>query len=83
MLSSLVPNFRILSRVVAEKSLTEKSLQTDKQTQLQKKQKLYTPYILRNGGIRTILFIFASLKVLYNTIFLANTTEVEKKIFRK
>ena len=34
-LSSFVPNFRILSKVVAEKTLTEKkSLQTDKQTML-------------------------------------------------
>ena len=32
-LSSFVPNYRILSKVVAEKSLAEKkSLQTDKQT---------------------------------------------------
>ena len=62
-LSSFVPNFRILSQVVAEKSLTKKSLQTDRQTDrqtnkqkdkqplLQKRQKLYTPYILRTGGI--------------------------------
>ena len=107
-LSSLVPNFRILTQVVAEKSLTKifplerkkneqikglisnmwlfscytiqlitikpctkfqnpnpsscweifdekKSLQTnkqtDRQTYLQKRQKLYTPYILRTGGI--------------------------------
>ena len=28
----------------------EKSLQTDNQTQLQKRQKLYTPYILHTGG---------------------------------
>ena len=57
-LSSFVPNFRFLTQVVAEKSLTEKSLQTDKQTdkqdkqtQLQKRQKLYTPYILRTGDM--------------------------------
>ena len=31
-LSSFVPNFRILTQVVAEKSLTKKSLQTDRQT---------------------------------------------------
>ena len=39
-LSSFVPNFRILTQVVAEKSLTEKKFtnkQTDKQTQLQKR----------------------------------------------
>ena len=35
-LSSFVPNFRILTKVVAEKSLTEKkSLQTDRQTNKQ------------------------------------------------
>ena len=35
-LSSFVPNFRILTQVVAEKSLTEKkSLQTNKQTDKQ------------------------------------------------
>ena len=33
-LSSFVPSFRILSQVVAEKSLTEKSLQTSKQTNI-------------------------------------------------
>ena len=31
-LSSFVQNIRILTQVVAEKSFTEKSLQTDKQT---------------------------------------------------
>ena len=61
-LSSFVPNIRIQTQVVAVKSLTEKSLQTvrqrnkhthtDKQTQLQKRQKLNTPYILRTGGIK-------------------------------
>ena len=50
-LSSFVPNFRILSQVVVEKSLTEKSLQTDRQTMLQKRQKTIYPYILRIGGI--------------------------------
>ena len=40
-----VPNFKILSQVVSEKSLTEKSKQTH--THKQKRQKLYTPYILR------------------------------------
>ena len=34
-LSSFVPNFRALSQVFAEKSLTEKSLQTNKQTNRQ------------------------------------------------
>ena len=34
-LSSFVPNFRALSQVVAEKSLTEKSLQTDGKTDKQ------------------------------------------------
>ena len=44
-LPSFVLNFRILSQVVAEKSLTEKKVyrQTDRQTLLQKRQKLYTP----------------------------------------
>ena len=53
-LSSFVPNFRILSPVVAEKSLTEKKStvrQTNRKIQLQKRQKLYTSYILRMGGI--------------------------------
>ena len=50
-LSSFVPNFRVLSQVVAEKSLTEKSLQTDRQTELQKRQKLYTSiYFVPGGG---------------------------------
>ena len=44
-----VPNLKILSQVVSEKSLTEKKFnrQTDKQTSVRKRQKLYTPYILR------------------------------------
>ena len=45
-----VPNFKILGQVVAEKSLTEKKFtdrQTNTQTLGQKRQKLYTPYILR------------------------------------
>ena len=47
-----VPNFKILGQAVPEKSLTKKKL-TDRQTSLQKKQKLYTPYILRipGGGV--------------------------------
>ena len=48
-LPSFVPNFRILSQVVPEKSFTEKSLHT--QTYFRKKQKLYTPYILRMPGV--------------------------------
>ena len=43
-----VPNFKILGQVVPEKSLTEKKVYKHKHTQ--KKQKLYTPYILRNTG---------------------------------
>ena len=43
--------------VVAEKSLTGKGLQTDKQTEKQtnkvpEKAKLYTPYILCTGGLK-------------------------------
>ena len=46
-LQALYQNFRILTQVVAEKSLTEKSLQTDKHTNIiTKRQKLYTPCIL-------------------------------------
>ena len=55
-LSSFVPNFRILTQVVAEKSLTEKKF-TNKQTQLQKRQKLYTPDILRTGGMIKCWFV--------------------------
>ena len=52
-----VPNFKILSQVVSEKSLTEKKF-TDKQTSVRKRQKLYTPYILRiPGGIIILTFI--------------------------
>ena len=46
-----VPNFIILCQAVAEKSLTEKKVythtRTRTQTSSQKRQKLYTPYILR------------------------------------
>ena len=50
-ISSFVPNFRILTLVVAEKSLTEKKF-TDRQTNMiTERQKLYTPYILHTGGI--------------------------------
>ena len=48
-----VPNFKFLGQVVAEKSLTEKKFtdrQTKTQTLLQKRQKLYNPYILRIPG---------------------------------
>ena len=74
--SSIVPYFRILRQVVAEKSLTEKSLQTDKQANkhnnrkgknyilpiyfvpglyLQKRQKLYTPYILEKSVTEIVI----------------------------
>ena len=48
-LSSFVPNFRALSQVVAEKSLTKKSLQTDKQTDKYnyRKGKNYIPPIYK------------------------------------
>ena len=47
-----MPNFRILTQVVAEKSLTEKNLQTDTQTNINtEKAKTTYPYILRTGGI--------------------------------
>ena len=54
-----VLNFKILSQVVPEKSLTEKSLQTDKQTNiltsLLKKQKLYIPlYTTYTVGIISV-----------------------------
>ena len=53
-LSSFVPNFRILSQVVAEKDLTENKVY--RQTNIiTKKAKLYTPYILRTGGITKML----------------------------
>ena len=55
-ISSSVPNFRILTQVDADKSLTEKSLQTDKQTDKQTniiKEKVKTIYPLYTsyGGI--------------------------------
>ena len=58
-LKSVIPNFRILSQVVAEKSLTEKSLQTDRQTNRQTdknsyrkyKNRMYS-YTPRTGGIK-------------------------------
>ena len=51
-----VPNFKFLSQVVSEKSLTEKvythtDTQTHKLTSVRKRQKLYTPYILRIPGV--------------------------------
>ena len=70
-LLSFVPNFRILKQVVAEKSLTEKKF-TDRQTNQQTNKhnyrngkKLYTPYILRTGGIMNslvtiVLFLIGS-----------------------
>ena len=41
----IVPNFKILGTVVPEKSLTKKKFT---HTDTRKRQKLYTPYILRN-----------------------------------
>ena len=41
-----VKNFKILSLVVPENTLTEKML-TDRYTNIVKRQKQYTPYILR------------------------------------
>ena len=51
-LSSFVPNFRILSQVVAEKSLTEKKVyrQTDKHNNRK------DTYKLRTGGITILSF---------------------------
>ena len=57
-----VPNFRILTQVVAEKSLTEKKVY--RQTLLQKWQKLYTPYILRIGGNLRLQCIFTFTRIL-------------------
>ena len=51
-----VPNFKILGSVVPQKSLTKKKFthkptHTHTQTLLLKRQKLYTPYILRIPGV--------------------------------
>ena len=62
-LSSFVPNFRILTQVVAEKSLTENSLQTDKQAykyNYRKGKNLYSPYTAYrvykyNVNLKTVL----------------------------
>ena len=63
-LSSFVPNFRILTQVVAEKSLTEKKVyrqtdrQTDKQTNIiTEKAKTIYPYILRTRGYNNTFYI--------------------------
>ena len=52
-LSSFVPNFRALSQVVAEKSLTEKKVyrQTDRQTNIitEKAKTIYPLYTLYRG----------------------------------
>ena len=55
-LSSFVQNFRILTKVVAEKSLTKKKVykHTDRQTNkhnYRKGKNYIPPYILRTGGI--------------------------------
>ena len=58
-LSGFVLNFRILTQVDAEKSLTEKKVyrqtntQTDKYIITEKARTIY-PYIRRTGGINTI-----------------------------
>ena len=52
-LSSFVPKFRIITKVVAEKSLTEKSLQqTNKQTNIvtEKAKTIYPLYTSYRGG---------------------------------
>ena len=55
-LSSFVPNFKLLTQVVAEKSLMEKSLQTDKPTHKQtniiteKAKTIYPLYTSYRGG---------------------------------
>ena len=53
-----VPNLKILSQVVSEKSLTEKKFtdrQTDKQTNIrtEKAKTIYPLYTLYTGGINT------------------------------
>ena len=49
---TFVPNFKIVGAVIAEKSLTKKKVNnTHEQTLLWKRQKLYTPYILRIPGV--------------------------------
>ena len=49
----LVRNFKILSHVVPEKTLTDK--QTDKLPSLLKRQKLYTPYFVYRDKLWTTL----------------------------
>ena len=63
-LTSFVPNFRVLSQVVAEKSSQTDSQFTNRQTNRQtnivtEKAILYTPYILRTGDIITHIYLEA------------------------
>ena len=56
-LSSVVLNFRILSQVVAEKSLEEKYLQTDRQSNIvtEKGKNIYPLYTSYQGGINIVI----------------------------
>ena len=51
--SMFAPNFKILGRVVSEKSLIEKKVhrQTHRKTMSLKRQKLYSPYIFCMPGV--------------------------------
>ena len=53
-----VPNFKILSQVVSEKSLTEKKL-TDTQTNIltEKAKTIYPLYTSYTGGITMVKFV--------------------------
>ena len=77
-LSSFVPSFRVLSQVVAEKSLTEKKF-TDRQTNRQtniitEKAKTNYPYILRTGGINR--FVGISINLVLALSFLHQQTSI-------
>ena len=61
-----VPNFKILSQVVSEKSLTEKKFtdrQTDRQTNIrtEKAKTIYPLYTSYTGGIKITIEIYDGL----------------------
>ena len=62
-LSSFVPNFRALSQVATEKSLTEKNVyeQTNKQTNIiTEKAKTINPLYTLYGGIKSLDYLSRS-----------------------
>ena len=87
-----VPNFKILSQVVSEKSLTEKKFtdrQTDRQTNIrtEKAKTIYSLYTSYTGGIINTQYNLSYLMFVPNFKILSQVVSekslTEKKVYRQ